>query len=150
MRVETVGEILKHAIKFEDLVADVYMAVSRASTREGVRLLTAYMSRHRRRLWRALGDLPSGYLANVARAILHYPVDVTEMRQLLDAGLSPDASAQEVLDAAIRFDEALVRFYTRAVEGTDDREGREVLESLLRAERRDEVELKKIKAMDYF
>ncbi len=55
-----------------------------------------------------------------------------------------------VLDAAVILDECLVRLYRQVLQQPVDEEIRELFESLVRAEQRDEIELKKIKAMDYF
>jgi len=55
-----------------------------------------------------------------------------------------------VLDAAVTFDECLVRLYRQAARQSADAEVRALFEGLIRAEQRDEIELKKIKAMDYF
>ena len=64
--------------------------------------------------------------------------------------LPPDATAAEVLDAAIEFDECLVRFYRQVVRQPVDQKIKALFESLIRMEQDDEIELKKIKAMDYF
>ena len=65
-----------------------------------------------------------------------------------DAALG--ATAADVLDMAVTFDECLVRLYRQVLRQELDEEVTAVFESLLHAEERDEIELKKIKAMDYF
>ena len=60
--------------------------------------------------------------------------------------IPPDATAQKLLDVARNLDECLLNRYREILDPTFDEEVREVSESLLRAERRDENELKRIKA----
>ena len=54
MAVITIEDVLKHAERFEQMLADYYADLSKHSCREGVRLLTNYMSRHRKRIADAL------------------------------------------------------------------------------------------------
>jgi|ETNmetMinimDraft_15_1059895.scaffolds.fasta_scaffold34870_2 hypothetical protein len=57
MAVITIEDVLKHAERFEQMLADFYADLSKHSCREGVRLLTDYMSRHRERIVDALEKL---------------------------------------------------------------------------------------------
>ena len=55
-----------------------------------------------------------------------------------------------LLDVAVILDECPVSLYRQVLPQPVDEEIREFFESLVRSEERDEIELKKIKAMDYF
>jgi hypothetical protein len=66
------------------------------------------------------------------------------------AKLPPDPVAGEVLDAAVSFDECLVQMYHSAAEQPVSQDIKDFFESLIRNMEQDEIELKKIKAMDYF
>lgn len=55
----------------------------------------------------------------------------------------------EVLEHAEKFEQMPADYYAGLAEHTDP-DVRDVFESLVRSEQRDEIELKKIEAMDYF
>ena len=63
--------------------------------------------------------------------------------------LPDDATADQVFDAAIAFDECLIKLYRQVLAQQVDEQVRSLFESFLRAEVHDEVQLKKIKAMHY-
>jgi rubrerythrin len=150
MAVVTVADVLKHAEEFEELLADYYATLSQRTTREGVRLLTDYMSRHRQRLAEALDRFPPEQASRIRGTHLRYEPQAADCRCFEGIEVPPDASAAQVLDAAVNFDECLINLYRQVLQQPVDEEIRELFESLVRAEQRDEIELKKIKAMDYF
>jgi hypothetical protein len=149
----TIAEVLHRAENFERMLSDFYCNLSHSTTHEGARLLTDYMSRHRRRIHYALVKLPITDAADIRR-ICHAPLRFephgVDAHCLEEAHLPADATAGEVLDAAIRFDECLVSFYKQVLQQPIDEHVRTLFASLLRMEEDDEIELKKIKAMDYF
>lgn len=150
MAVVTVAEIMLHADAFERLLAEFYEKVSEKTQRDGVRLLTDYMSRHRRRIAEVLAKLSPEQLSRVLTTPLRYDPEVADCRCFDDKELSPDATTSQVLDAAVELDGCLIRLYRQSARQAGDMELRELFESLVRAEWRDQIELKKIKAMDYF
>jgi len=146
----TVADVLKHAEIFEKSLADFYAQLAQDTHREGVRLLTDYMSRHRVRIHEALSRLDQGEVARVRAQPIRYEPQAADCHCFDSIDLSPDATAAEVLDVAVTLDACLVNLYSQALRQTDDVETIEVFSSLIRFEERDEIELKKIKAMDYF
>jgi hypothetical protein len=150
MSVVTVADVLLHAERFERLLADYYRCVAAGTAREGVRLLTDYMSRHRVRLTEKLADLDADLVGRIAIEPIRYRPQAADCRCFEGVELPPEATAAQVLDAAVQFDECLVSLYRQAARQTNHPESRALFESLIRAEERDEIELKKIKAMDYF
>jgi hypothetical protein len=60
------------------------------------------------------------------------------------------AREKQILILPVTLDECHAKLCRRAAAETDDTEARELFKSLVRTEQRDEIELKKIKAMDYF
>ncbi len=150
MAVITVQNVLKQAERFEQVLADFYAELSEHSCREGVRLLTDYMSRHRKRIAESLEKLSPERVRRVCSTPLRYEPKAADCRCFERAELPDDATAAAVLDAAVGFDECLVRLYRQVLQQPVDEEIRELFKSLVRAEQRDEIELKKIKAMDYF
>ncbi len=151
MGIITIAEVLERVNEFERILAEFYANLSQTSTREGVRLLTDYMSRHRQRTLEALAKLPTKQMRHIRRIPLRYdPQGGADKHCFEGVDLPPDATAAEVLDTAIEFDEDLIRFYRHVLQHTGNREIKELFESLIRREQNDEIEMKKIKAMDYF
>jgi len=150
MAVLTIKDVLEHAERFEQMLADYYAGVRDRSTREGVRLLTDYMSRHRKHIGQALERLSPQQVARICAAPLRYEPQAADCRCFEGMELPSDATAADVLEAALTFDECLVRLFRQVIQQPVDEEIKELFESLLRAEQRDQIELKKIRAMDYF
>jgi ferritin-like protein len=146
----TVSDVLKRAEEFERLLSDYYGRLSAETQREGVRLVADYMSRHRARLTAALERLDVAAIRRLRAEPIRYEPQAADCRCFEQVSLPPDATAAQVLDAAVTFDECLVRLYRQAARQTADLDARALFESLIRSEERDEIELKKIKAMDYF
>jgi hypothetical protein len=111
------------------------------------------MSRHRRRIHYAIVKLPvtdAEEIRRICHAPLRFEPHGADFHCLDEMRLPADVTAREVLDAAIKFDECLIGFYKQVLEQPVDEHVRTLFESLLRMEQDDEIELKKIKAMDYF
>ena len=146
----TVDDVLRTAEGFEERLVGYYKALCDSSTREGVRLLAGYMGRHRRRLSVALERLSANERERVCACPIRYEPVAPEVSCFKDRELAPDATAHEVLDVAIEIDECLVELYRQVLQQDLEQEVRDLFESLVRSEERDEVALKKIKATDYF
>ena len=115
--------------------------------------MSDYMSRHRQRTHIALLEMPIDEAEEIRRICstpLRYEPKGLGKCCFEGIELGPDASAAEVLDVAIEFDECLIRFYKQVLQQHVDQHIKELFESLVRKELRDEIELKKIKAMNYF
>ena len=67
MGIITITEVLERVNDFERMLADFYAKLSHETTREGVRLLSDYMSRHRQRTHIALLELPIDEIAEIRR-----------------------------------------------------------------------------------
>ncbi len=150
MAVTTIDDVLKHAERFEQMLSDYYTELSEHSTREGVRLLTDYMSRHRVRIKEALSELSSEQMHHICSTPLRYEPQAADPRCFEGVNVPPTATAAHVLDTAVTFDECLIKLYRQVLQQPLEQEVKELFESLLHAEQRDEIELKKIKALDYF
>ena len=153
MGIITIAEVLERVNDFERMLAEFYAKLSNQSTREGVRLLSDYMSRHRQRTHKALLELPideAEEIRRVCHTSLRYEPQGLGKCCFEGIELGPNASADEVLDVAIKFDECLIRFYKQVSQQHVSQHIKELFESLARKELSDEIELKKIKAMNYF
>ena len=150
MGVVTVADVLRHAEAFEKRLGGFYKRLSERTSRDGVRLLADYMSRHRLRIAGALDKLSPAQVRRICCAPLRYEPQAADRRSFEDVDLPADATAAQVLDAAIIFDECLIGLYRQVVRQPVDQEVKAVFESLIRMEERSQIELKKMKAMDYF
>lgn len=150
MAIITIDEVLEHAERFEHMLADYYAGLAERTTCEGVRLLTDYMSRHRVRLKEALEKLSPEIVERIRKERIRYEPQAADCRCFEGINLPEDAGAAQVLDAAVTLDECLILFYRQVIAQCADPDVQDVFESLVRCEQRDEIELKKIKAMDYF
>ncbi len=151
MAVIAVGDVLKRASDFECMLTEYYLKLAEQTTREGVRLLTDYMGRHRRRLSEALERFPSDEYRRICALPIRYePGAALEEGCFETRELPPDATAAQVLDIAVELDECLLELYRHVLRQEIDPDVKDLFESLVRTEERDEIRLKKIKAMDYF
>ncbi|MHA2066881.1 MAG: hypothetical protein ACXABY_21130 [Candidatus Thorarchaeota archaeon] len=151
MGIVTIAEVLERVDEFERKLSESYSNMSQTSSREGVRLLTDYMGRHRRRTLEALAILPPKRRQHICRITLRYdPQGGDESHRLEGVDLPTDATAADVLDAAIEFDERLIRLYKQVVQQAVDLDVKDLFEGLIRFELKNLIELKKTKALDYF
>ena len=153
MGIITIAEVLERVNDFERTLADFYAKLSHQTTREGVRLLSDYMSRHRQRTLKALLELPieeAEEIRRICNTFLRYEPQGLGKSCFEGIELGPNATAAEFLDVAIKFDECLIRFYKQVSQQHVDQNIKDLFENLARKELNDEIELKKIKAMDYF
>ncbi len=150
MAVVTIADVLHHAERFEQMLADFYANLAEHTSREGVRMLTDYMSRHRNRIAEALEKLSPEDAKEVCAVPLRYEPQAADCHCFDGIDLPPDATSASVLDTAVILDECLVKLYRQVLQQPVDGHVRDVFESLVRAEQRDEIQLKKIKAMNYF
>jgi len=150
MPVVTIADVLERARHFEELLADYYAAIAQSTTREGVRLLADYMSRHRRRIDAELAELTPEQARRIRTMPIHYEPHAADCQCFVGMELPPDAPASQVLDNAVCLDGCLISLYRQAAEQVPDEESQAFFQGMIRCEERDAIELKKIKAMDYF
>jgi len=150
MAVITVADVLRRAEEFEGMLADYYARLSERAAREGVRMLADYMSRHRVRIAERLDRLTPEQVRRIGCTPLRYEPQGADCRCFDGVDLPADVAAAQVLDAAVTFNRCLIKLYQQAAQQPVDQEVRELFEGLIRSEEHDEIEMKKIKAMDYF
>jgi hypothetical protein len=150
MPVVTIADVLERARHFEDMLADYYAAIARSTTREGVRLLTDYMSRHRQRIDAELAELSAEQAHYIRTLPIRYEPHAADCQCFAGMHLPADAPAAQVLDNAVCLDGCLIELYRQAAAQVHDEESLAFFQGLIRCEERDAIELKKIRAMDYF
>ena len=150
MAIITIKDVLRQAEAFEQMLSEYYASIAHQTQREGVRLLADYMARHRARLHEALDRLDPAEAARMTAMPLRYQPKAADCDCFEKVRLPEGATAADVLDAALTLDGCLILLYRQVLAQEISPEVSELFESLLRSEQRDQVELRKIKAMDYF
>jgi rubrerythrin len=147
----TFDELLKRATAFELRLESYYAEISDRTEDPGVKMLSFYLSRHRRHLGEASGSIEPEQLTHIGSIRLKFDIDFDPDSDLerMSTPLE-EVKSRELLDAAIRYDSQLVRLYRDILEQPVGPEAKSFLESLIRLEEKDIVMLKKIVAMDYF
>ena len=150
MRAITLGEILEHVETFEENLKDFYAQLSEETTHEGVRLLADYMSRHSHRIHELLEKIPSDRRKVICSTPIPYKPELPDKSNIKQVHLPDDPTANDVLDAAIRFDDCLVNMYHSVADQPVSQDIKDFFDCLIRDMETDEIQLKKIKAMNYF
>jgi len=151
MAIVSIGDLLDRAGAFEERLAEYYAAIRDASKDDGVRLLTYYLSRHRRHLQQALKDFSAGEIERIRRVRLKYDIEFHPEREFHLMETPPrEVKGQELLEAAAGYDTELISLYKKILQQPLNEEATAFVESLIHVEERDIVMLKKMVAMDYF
>ncbi|MHC4787702.1 MAG: hypothetical protein ACYS8K_00630 [Planctomycetota bacterium] len=116
-----------------------------------MRLLTYYLARHRRHLPEALESIPRRQIEHASHVPLKYDDSEFNPRKCFEGRRLPStATGEELLAVAIELVAELLRFYRWMVQQPLGEEATEIFQDLLTIEEKHVIELKKIKAMDYF
>ncbi len=147
----TIGDMLARAEDFETRLENFYADLRDRATSDGVRLLTYYLARHRKHLPDALANFDPSEIRRWKQIPLKYNDTEFEPRRLFQGrNLPNDVSARELLDHAIELVEHLTHFYRWLTIHPLGVSANQLFGMLLRIEVSHLVELKKMKAMDYF
>ena len=151
MAAVTVGEVIDRIEDFESRLESFYADLRDRVTLDGVRMLVHYLARHRRHLPNAMESFSAAQIQRMRKIPIKY--DDAEFARgacFEHKDLPSSIGGQELLDVAIEFVEALIHFYGHFADQPVGDEAAGLLRALLRIEESHIVELKKIKAMDYF
>lgn len=151
MAITTVGDLLDSVEGYEKRLEDYYAAIRDQSANNGVRLLTYYLSKHRRRLRRALSSLAPDQVERLRRIELKYS-DVPALDNEPRPMHTPPAevTGEELLNAAVDHDTMLIGLYKRICAQSLITEAQSFFEALVGVEERDIVMLKKMLVVHYF
>jgi hypothetical protein len=151
MAITSIEELLDRARQFEERLEKYYAAIRDGSRDNGVRLLTYYLSRHRRHLQQALESFTPEQLARVGKIKLKYDIVFYPEKEFTLIKTAPEeVRGQELLEAAVNYDLELVNLYKSILRQPIGPEGTQAVECLIRVVERDIVMLKKILATHYF
>ena len=151
MAIVQLGELLDRACQFEDRLASYFAALRDQSPDNGVRLLTYYMSRHRRHQRDVLSQLTPDLLKHIREIEVRH--DITFQPETAFHALKiphAEITGKQFLDAAVRYNETLVAIYRQILDEPVNEEARKVIESMIHVEERDMVMMRKMMAMHYF
>jgi rubrerythrin len=145
----TINEILRRAQEFE-LHLESYYAQLRDNTEDnGVRLLTYYLSRHRRHLDRAFDCVDPATRRRIKEVLLNVEVPFNPRLEIMKSPIT-EVHGPALLAAAVDHDSRLVNLYKAIADQPIGEEAGRFIESLVKLEEKDLVMLKKMIAMNYF
>lgn len=151
MAIKTIGDMFARAKGFEGELEVFYSAIRDQSEDNGVRLLTYYLSRHRKHLDDVLSTYGADFLHHIESIELKYDIPFHPETYFMPLDTPPlDITGHQLLEAAVKYDSALVDLYKAVLEQPIIEQAREVFLSLIKNEECDIVMLKKMIAMDYF
>jgi len=134
MRFETIQDVLEHGRAMHQQIADFYRQLDDASAQTRVRMLLEYLAEHEQHLAEALHELRSvGDPALMHSFLAHMP-DPVQFDAALHVPIRPDMEVDEVLEMALRFDDALIELYQNLAEHTDNEAIRNLLNNLTELE----------------
>jgi hypothetical protein len=134
-------DLLKRCQHFHHRLAEHYEELEHAVHRDDVRMMLDYMARHERHIEQCLAIYEKTADPDVAEAWLRVAPD-DALKHLLDEGADdPDMGVEDVIEMAMRFDNGLIRTYRQLASSTQNSKLREVLESLLDMEEREDRRL---------
>jgi hypothetical protein len=146
-----IGDLLERARDFEERLEGYYAAIRDESQDNGVRLLTYYLSRHRRHLEQALEGMETNLIEHINKVRLKYDIDFSPEKSLHIMKIDPTkVKGNELLEAVIGHNQELINLYKQILEHPLSNEARVFIETLIRTEEKDIVMMKKMRAMDYF
>jgi len=147
----TIAELLARASDFEARLERCYAEIRDATRDNGVKLLTYYLSRHRRHLAQALEGLDALKIGRINRVRLKFDVDLdSSLASSLLGHPAETITSAELLAAAVDVDSTLIDLYTGILAQPVGPDAAPLFESLVKIEERDVVMLRKMIAMNYF
>ncbi|NOY08319.1 MAG: hypothetical protein GXP33_05720 [Spirochaetes bacterium] len=151
MSIVSIGDLVGRAREFEKKLESYYSDIRDKSLNKGVRLLTYYLSRHRRHLEEVIKGFNNEAINRVFNVRLKYDIDFNPDANfsLIEKSIE-EITGNELLKAACAYDEELVKLYKNILKQPLGEEAKLFMEGLLRLEEKDIVMMKKMIAMDYF
>lgn len=151
MAIVCIQDLLDRARQFESRLEKYYAAIREESKDNGVRLLTYYLSKHRRHLDQVLENYSPAEIERIFKIQLKYDLEFHPEKdfKLMDKPVQ-EVKGLDLLQAAVDYDLQLVRFYRNVLFQPLGAEAAVLFQSLVKLEEKDVVMLKKMIAMNYF
>ncbi len=139
MPFKTVRDILDQARAFHRELAEHYRRLGAGADREKLKVLLDFMGRHEQHMAEHL----EGYEAEKAGRILgcwfKYSPAVPELGAIEGVELKPDMTVEQVVDASLKFDGALVAFYRQAAETARSQDVKDFFAKVVDMEQREGI-----------
>ena len=147
----SIGDILDKAADFEKLLENYYSLIRDNTLNQGVKLLTYYLSRHRRHLQEAFDYFNPDDLEKIKKVKLKYEIDFINDREFHPMKTPvTEVTGRELLETAIGYNQKLISLYEEIENQPIPGEAKSLIESLISIEKKDIVMLKKTMATDYY
>ncbi len=144
-------DIINKALAFEEQLEHYYIEIRDTTENEGVRMITYYLSRHRRRLQKALEALSQATRAHLFKMTFKHDIEFNPEQDFHPLTIpASDIQAEGLIDAGVNYDLQLVDAYKKILELPMNAEASAFIEGLIRMEEKDVVMLKKMLATHYF
>lgn len=143
----TIEEILEYVENFENHLTELFERIHDETHDEGARLLTEYIARHRHRTLSELKRSSQDQVERIKKLPLQYQPDIPGNHTIKEVKLSPEATPLQILNAAIEFDESIVKMYKQIASQPLAHEVKELFDGLTTYEKVDEIHLKEITHM---
>ena len=151
MAIVSIEDLFDRAGQFEERLVNYYAAIRDQSKDDGVRLLTYYLSRHRRHLQDAIADFEKEQIERIKKIKLKYDIEFYPEKEFHLMDIPPqNVTGEQLLEAAIGYDLELIALYKGILNQPLVSEAAELIESLIKVEERDIVMNRKMIATHYF
>lgn len=135
---QQVGEILEEARRFHDRLAALYRETGDRQTRERVRLLLHYLSRHEVHLSKSMTAFQKEGAREVLESWIPSKTVDDVLRQLQGLRLPAHATPDEIVRLALQYDDHLVSLFRLLAEKAPDDHVRQLFLSLVTLEQKAE------------
>jgi rubrerythrin len=144
-------DVINKALAFEERLEQYYIEIRDTTENEGVRMITYYLSRHRRRLQKALDELPQTTRDHLFKMTFKHDIEFTPEQDFHPLTMPvSEIQGESLIEAGVNYDLQLVDVYKKILELPMNKEASAFVEGLIRMEEKDVVMLKKMLATHYF
>ena len=140
MPYQTVGDMLKRSEDFHGQLSDFYTRLGASAEEPRVKLLLEHMGRHEKRLGQWLVEYEQAAPGALLDTWCQFTPERATCKCFEGIDLQPDMSMDDVVAVAQRLDGCLLALYRELAEAAATEEARDLFESLLEMEQREDVE----------
>jgi rubrerythrin len=137
-----VRDVLNTVVEFHRRLREFYSQLAEQTNQERVRILLDYMSRHERGFEQALAEYDQERTQKLLDMWMQYTPEERVLELPKPEKLRHDMTVDEVVNAALRLDDELVRFYSQAARLAQTEEIRDLFTRLVEQQEDEEQKLK--------
>jgi rubrerythrin len=141
MSYDPIRRIMNRSKEIHEGIRGFYERLSDQTEKKRVRMLLEYLKEHQKELENTLEDLKGQASQDVLDAWLQYRPEPSVEQMLPDMEFKPEMSVDELVQAALSIDDALITYYRRIAENTEFQEVKEVFASLAEKIENDKTKL---------